>query len=164
MARTGSVAPSAADRELVVTRVFDAPRDLVWKVWSDPAHLVHWWGPRDFTTPSLAVDFRAGGGYRACIRSPEGRDYWMRGSYWEIEAPERLVFTFAWEEPEGQPGHETLVTVGLTEEGPKTRLTFYQALFESVGQRNAHQEGWAECLDLLEQYLRSLPGDGAANA
>jgi uncharacterized protein YndB with AHSA1/START domain len=164
MARPSSAAPATADRELVVTRVLDAPRDLVWKVWSEPAHLVHWWGLKDYTTHSLTVDFRAGGGYRSCIRSPEGRDHWMRGRYWEIEAPERMVFTFAWEEPEGQPGHETLVTVNLTAEGDKTRLTFYQTLFESVHQRDSHREGWAECLELLDRHLKKLVGGAAANA
>lgn len=149
------------DRELVITRVLDAPRRLVFKVWTQPEHLVRWWGPRDFTTPSCQMEARPGGTYRICIRSREGTAYWMRGVYREVVEPERLVFTFAWEDESGAPGHETLVTVTFAEAGDKTRLTFHQAVFETVADRDSHQEGWSECLDRLESYLAS-GGDAAA--
>jgi uncharacterized protein YndB with AHSA1/START domain len=111
-------------------------------------------GPaRDFTTPSCNMDVRPNGTYRICIRSPEGKDYWMQGVYRDIVEPERLVFTFAWEDEKGEPGHETLVTVTFAEHDGKTKLTFHQAIFESVEDRDSHQEGWSQCFDRLETYL-----------
>lgn len=142
-----------AERELVITRILDAPRSLVFKVWTNPEHLVHWWGPRDFTTPSCKMDVRPGGTYRILIRSPEGKDHWMQGVYREIVEPDRLVFTFAWEDEKGAPGWETLVTVTFTEHDGKTKLTFHQAIFESTDERDSHHEGWSECFDRLETYL-----------
>jgi uncharacterized protein YndB with AHSA1/START domain len=150
-----------ADRELVITRTFDAPRGLVFKVWAQSEHLVRWWGPRDFTTPSLKMDVRPGGTYRTCIRSPEGKEHWMQGVYREVVEPERLAMTFAWEDERGQPGHETLVTVTFADEGGKTRLTFRQAVFESVADRDSHQKGWSSFLDRLEWYLAAGAGDGS---
>ena len=145
-----------AELVLVITRVLDAPRSLVFKVWTKPEHMMRWLGPRDFTTTSCKMDFRPGGTYRACIRSPEGQDYWMRGVYREIVEPERIVFTFAWEDEKGEPGHETLVTVTFAEQDGKTKLTFHQAVFESIADRDSHREGWSECFDRLEAYLAEL--------
>lgn len=102
------------------------------------------------------MDFRPGGAYRTCLRSPEGKDYWVQGFYREIVEPERLVFTHAWENEDGQPKHETLVTVTFAEHGGKTKLTFHQAIFESVEGRNSHQLGWSECLDRLVEYLAKV--------
>jgi uncharacterized protein YndB with AHSA1/START domain len=145
-----------AERELVITRVLDAPRSLVFKVWTQPEHLVRWWGPKGFTAPTCELDLRPGGAWRACIRSPEGTDHWMQGVYREIVEPERLVFTFAWENDQGEPGHGTLVTVTFADEDGKTRLTFHQAVFETVESRDSHHGGWSECLDRLEDYLARL--------
>ena len=145
-----------AERELVITRVLAAPPSLVFKVWTEPSHLVRWWGPKGFTAPSCKMDLRPGGAWRACIRSPEGTDHWMQGSYREIVEPERLVFTFAWENDQGEPGHGTLVTVTFADEDGKTRLTFHQAVFESVESRDSHHGGWSECFDRLQDYLASL--------
>jgi uncharacterized protein YndB with AHSA1/START domain len=158
MAAKNSTAKASADRELTITRVFDAPRSLVFKVWTEPEHLVRWWGPRDWTTPSLKADIRPGGAYRICILSRKGEESWMRGVYREIVAPERLVFTFAWEDAAGKPGHETLVTVTFAEQNGKTKLTFHQAIFETVSSRDAHHEGWSECLDRLAAYLAKQGG------
>jgi uncharacterized protein YndB with AHSA1/START domain len=147
-----SAARQVADDELLITRVFDAPRSLVFKAWSSSEHQVHWLGPKDFTVEYCQIDFREGGAYRACIRSPEGIDYWMRGHYREIVAPERLVFTFSWEE-EGERGLETLVTATFVDEGGKTRMTFHQAPFRSLSERDGHTSGWSECFDRLAAYL-----------
>jgi uncharacterized protein YndB with AHSA1/START domain len=144
-----------AERELTITRVLEAPRGLVFKVWTQPEHLVRWWGPKDFTAPFCDIELRPGGAWRACIRSPEGTDLWMRGVYREVVAPERLVFTFAWEE-DGEPGHQTLVSVTFAEQGGKTLLIFHQAAFESVESRDYHHGGWSECFDRLEDYLAHL--------
>ena len=153
MAASASAAARPAERELVITRVFDAPRPLVFKAWTKPEHLVRWWGPQGFTTPSCTMDVRPGGAFRLCMRSPEGTDHWLRGVYREIVEPERLVCTWAWEDAEGKPGHETLLTVSFAEHGGKTKLTLHQAVFESVTARDSHQGGWTECLDRLAEYL-----------
>jgi uncharacterized protein YndB with AHSA1/START domain len=152
VARTGAATTSAA-LELVITRVFDAPPRLVFKAWTEPERLVRWWGPRGFTTPSCKVDVRPGGAFRLCMRSPEGTDHWLRGVYREVVEPERLVCTWAWEDAEGTPGHETLLTVSFAEQGARTKLTLHQAVFESVTARDAHQEGWTSGLDRLAEFL-----------
>lgn len=140
-------------RQLTITRVFDAPRSLVFQAWTRPEHFSRWLGPKDFMATFCQMDVRLGSTYRACIRSPEGTDHWMQGSYREIVEPERLVFTFAWEDEKGQPRHETIVTVIFTEQHGKTLLTFHQAVFESAEARDSHRSGWSECFDRLEAYL-----------
>jgi uncharacterized protein YndB with AHSA1/START domain len=148
-----ATATNATERhELVITRTFDAPRALVFRAWTKAEHMVRWLGPKNFTAPSCTMDFRPGGSYRACICAPDGKEYWMRGTYREIVEPERLVFTFSWEE-EGERGRETIVSVTFGEHGAKTRMTFRQAFFESVSERDSHNEGWSECFDRLAQYL-----------
>ncbi len=82
-----------SDRVLVITRVFDAPRDLVFKAWTEPERLMRWWGPKGFTTPFCKVDLRPGGVFHYCLRSPEGRDVWGKGVYREIVEPERIIYT-----------------------------------------------------------------------
>lgn len=77
----------------------------------------------------------------------------MQGVYHEIVEPERLVFTFAWEDEQGQPGHETIVTVTFAEQAGQTQMTFHQAIFTSVEARDSHRSGWSECFDRLESYL-----------
>jgi len=144
------------DRQLTITRVFDAPRSLVFKVWTQPEHFSRWLGPKDFTTIACQMNVQVGGIYRACIRSPEGNDHWMQGIYREIIEPERLVFTFAWEDENNQPKHKTLVSVTFEEQDNKTLMTFQQAIFESTESRNAHNTGWSECFDRLATYLTEL--------
>jgi uncharacterized protein YndB with AHSA1/START domain len=139
------------ERELVITRVFDAPRELVFKVWTEREHARHWWGPRDFVTTELEMDLTPGGAWRASMRSPEGKDYRQHGVFREIVSPERLVFTFIWDD---EPEHEMLVTAILTERGGKTEMTFRQSPFDSVESRDSHVEGWSECFDRLEAYLK----------
>jgi uncharacterized protein YndB with AHSA1/START domain len=152
MAATATATNAMAQHEVVITRTFDAPRALVFKAWSTPEHMVRWLGPKNFTAPHCTMDFRVGGAYRACICSPEGKEYWMLGIYREIVEPERIVFTFSWEE-EGERGRENLVTVTFAEQGDTTRMTFRQAFFDSIEQRDSHHEGWSECLDRLAQFL-----------
>lgn len=153
-----SAARRPADDELLVTREFAAPRGLVFEAWSAAEHQVEWLGPKDFTVESCQVDFRVGGQYRACIRSPEGKDYWMRGTYREIVPPERLVFTFAWEEP-GERGLETLVTIDFDAlAAGRTRMTFRQAPFQSLSERDGHTTGWTECFDRLEAFVARVAG------
>jgi uncharacterized protein YndB with AHSA1/START domain len=148
-----------SDRELIITRVFDAPRALVYKMWTDSEHLSHWSAPDGYTITHSEGDARPGGKWRACMRSPQGEDLWLGGTYREVVPNELLTFTHAWDAPDGNPGHETLVTVMLEDQGRrKTKMTFRQALFESVQQRDGHRGGWSECFDLLAVYLlRQLP-------
>ena len=139
--------------ELVITRVFDAPRSLVFKAWTEPDRAARWWGPQGFTTLHCAMDVRTGGAFRVCTRAPDGTEYWKQGVYREVAEPERLVFTFAWEDAEGKPGHETVVTVTFAEHGAKTRLTLHQAVFETVAARDSHQAGWTSTMERLAEYL-----------
>jgi len=142
-----------ADRVLLITRVFDAPRHLVFKAWTDPEHLMRWWGPHGFTTLSCTMDARPGGTWRLCMRSPEGDEHRQQGVYREVVEPERLVFTYAFEDATGKPGHETLVTVSFADHGGKTMLTVNQAVFETVAVRDDHVRGWGEALDHLAEYV-----------
>jgi len=142
-----------ADRALVIQRVFDAPRDLVWKAWTESAHAMNWWGPRDHPARHIEVDARVGGRWRICLRSTEnGRDLWQGGVFREVVAPERLVFTFAWDE-EGERGDENVVTLTFTEQGGKTLMTFRQAPFWSDDERDGHQGGWGSAFDRLDDLL-----------
>jgi uncharacterized protein YndB with AHSA1/START domain len=141
------------ERELVITRIFDAPRHLVFQAWTEPDRVARWWGPQGFVTTYCDMDIRPGGTFRVCMRSPEGIEYWKRGTYREVVAPERLVFTFAWENAEGKPGHQTLVTVTLAECGDKTELTLRQGVFDTVAARDDHGRGWTSTLQRFAEYL-----------
>lgn len=146
-----------AERDLVVTRVFDAPRELVFRMWTDPRHARHWWGPKHHPAVHLEMDVRVGGKWRNCLRSTEtGKDLWHNGVFREVVAPERLVFTFLWEE-EGERGLETLVTITFADEHGKTRMTLRQSPFQSIGERDGHGEGWNSSFDRLAERLSPGP-------
>src|SRR5271154_968197 len=117
---------TVGDRDLVITRVIDAPRPLVFRAWTDPDQIARWWGPKGYVTIDHDMDVRPGGAYRFRMRSPEGTDHRKRGVYREIVEPERVAFTFAWEEADGRLGNETLITVTFEDLGGKTRLTLRQ--------------------------------------
>jgi uncharacterized protein YndB with AHSA1/START domain len=149
-----SAATEAAEQELIITRLFDAPRELVFQCWTQAEHLQHWQGaPRGFTVTTQESDIRPGGSFRICMRSPEGVDSWLQGAYREIVPPERLVFTHVWLDAKGKPGKETLVTVTLAERDGKTELTLRQSGFGSVESRDGHKYGWTSALDVLTDYL-----------
>jgi len=153
MAATNSPVVEQAERVLVITRVFDAPRELVFKAWTDPSHAKCWWGPRDYPVTHLEMDVRPGGPWRGCLRSTEsGRELWQGGVFREVVAPERVVFTFAWDEA-GERGLETLVSVTFAEQDGKTRMTFRQAPFQSVAERDGHRGGWTSSFDRLDAHL-----------
>ena len=153
MAITTDAAALSADRELVITRIFEAPCRLVFKMWTEPEHLVRWWGPSGFTTISGRMDVRTGGVWSRSMRAPDGRVIRKHGVYREIVMPERLVFTYVTDDPVGNPGPETLVTVTFTDLGRKTRLTLHQGGFESVLAGEAHHAGWTSCLERLAEHL-----------
>jgi uncharacterized protein YndB with AHSA1/START domain len=139
--------------DLVITRVFDAPRELVWKAWTEPERIKQWSAPKDFTMPVAEGDLRPGGAWRSSMRQPDGTELWLGGVYREIVEPERLVFTHAWLDDKGKPGPETLVTVTLTEREGKTEMSFRQTGFDSVESRDGHAGGWNECFDKLDDLL-----------
>jgi uncharacterized protein YndB with AHSA1/START domain len=144
---------TSSDRELVITRTFAAPRDLVWKAWTEPDRLKKWSSPSGFTIPVSEGDLRPGGKWRACMVKDDGTELWLGGKYTEVVPPERLVFTHAWDDDEGKPGHETTVSVTLTERGGKTLMEFRQSGFDSGEARDGHAEGWGECFDKLDDLL-----------
>jgi len=146
------------DRKLVIRRVLNAPRSLVFAAWIDEKQAAQWWGPKGFTTVANEMDARVGGEWWRRMRSPEGAEHHSRGFYREIVAPERLVFTFSWE-PGGVAGHgpETLVTLTFADlDGDRTELTLRQEVFETASARDAHYRGWSGCLDRFAEYLAAL--------
>jgi uncharacterized protein YndB with AHSA1/START domain len=144
----------ALDQEFVISRVFNAPRELVFRMWTDPRHALHWWGPRDYPAVHMEMDPRPGGQWRHCLRSvADGRELWQHGVFTEVVPPQRLAFTFTWEE-DGERGLETLVTVTFEDENGKTRMTFRHAPFQSVAERDGHHGGWSSTFDRFDVYLR----------
>lgn len=146
--------------DLTIVRIFAAPRELVYKAFTDPEHTKHWMGPRGFAATHFEQDARPGGKWRACLHQTgdwQGRtfpDLWQGGVFKEIVPPERIVYTFAWEGQGGQPTRETLITTLFTELGnDRTQMNFHQAFFDSIGQRDGHNDGWSSSLDRLNDYL-----------
>ncbi len=146
-----------SDREIVMTREFDAPRDLVFEAHTSCEHLSQWWGPRGYEITSCEIDFRPGGRWRIVHRGPDGEEYAFRGEYREIVRPERIVWTF---EFEGFPGNVSVETMTLEEHDGKTTFTS-TSVFDTVEQRDAMLEsgmeaGAAETMDRLDEYLEVL--------
>ena len=142
--------PFASKAELVLTRAFNAPRELVFEAWTDPKHLAHWWGPRGFTTRILEMDVRPGGAWRYVMRGPDGNDYPFDGVYVEVIEPERLVFDGS---IHGSPEHRVWTEVAFTEHEGKTEVTVRQSYsFESDATRGA-PIGWNQQLDRLVEFL-----------
>jgi uncharacterized protein YndB with AHSA1/START domain len=137
---------------LRLSRSFAAPRERVFRAFTAPAQLAKWWGPKGFTVPACTIDLRAGGAWHTVMRSPEGKDHVVSGVYREIVPPERLVFTWGWEE-DGARGHETVVTIELHETPGGTRLELTHEGFETEDSRSRHSHGWSGCFDCLEQAL-----------
>jgi uncharacterized protein YndB with AHSA1/START domain len=134
--------------ELVLTRVFDAPRHMVFEAWTKAEHVSRWFAPRPLTIPSCEVDFRPGGTFRFVMRMPDGTEYPFDGAFREIVAPERIVFTGAIHD-----GNKTVTTITLAEHDGKTTLTMRQTYtFESEATRGAKQ-GWTMTLDQLAEHL-----------
>ena len=158
-ARAANLSPprgTPGDEALVLTRVFDAPPDTVFSLWSDPAHIAQWWQPDGYTTPVFEMNFRVGGAFRYCIVSAAGQEGWAQGEYRVIDAPHRIVMSFRWDS--GDPTHdrETLITVTFAPAGEgKTLMTFRQAPFDSDAARHSHGQGWSQVLDSFGRFLAS---------
>ena len=156
MAAKSNVAAAAEERVLEIERVFNAPRAVVWRAWTDPDQMARWLGPKGFTGEVEKMEPHPGGSYRFHLRGPDG-DHWAQGVNREVEAPERLVYTWAWADAKGKPTTpETLVTVTFAEhEGGRTRLTLRQEGFDSISARDGHRFGWNSAFDCLAEYLAS---------
>jgi uncharacterized protein YndB with AHSA1/START domain len=145
-----------SDREIEMTRLFDAPRQLVFDAFTNPAHVPHWFGPRGWSVPVCEIDLRQGGSWRYVLSGPEGEEMGMSGVYKEITPPERIVTTESFDD---YPG-ESLNTLTLTEEDGKTRYTV-TVLYADTETRDAvlasgMSEGAAETLERLAEHLEAL--------
>ncbi len=149
--KTEAKAPQ--ERVLVITRLLDAPRALVFKMWTEPEHVARWFGCAGSTVVSFTRALRPGGEWRLHMRKPDGGDFRVRGIYREIAPPDRLVFTWAHEDGDGILGHQTLVTVTFAARGPRTEMTLHHELFETTEARDQHRDGWTASLDRLAEYV-----------
>jgi uncharacterized protein YndB with AHSA1/START domain len=146
-----------SDREIVLTRSFEAPRALVYEAFSKPEHVGQWWGPAGATLPVCEMDFRPGGRWRFVSHESDGNDYAFRGEYREIVPPERIVWTF---EFEGMPGHVSVESIDFQERDGTTTITT-TTVFDSVEDRDGMlqsgmETGAAESYNRLEAYLKTL--------
>lgn len=147
---------TASGLDLVLTRTFDAPRELVWQAWTEIHHLERWICPRDFTVTFCEGELRAGGKWRTSMRAPDGREHICGGAYREILPPAKLVFTHAWEEENGAYGPQTMVTVTLEAKGRQTAMRFEQTGFSSLEFRDGHEDGWRGAFDNLADHLERI--------
>ena len=138
---------------LIIERIFNAPRDMVFNAWVDQEMMAGWSCPQGFTIPFGESDVRSGGKWRTCMVSPDGVKLWLGGVWKEIDPPKRLSFTHAWEDKNGNPQIESLVTVVFEDLGDKTKMIFQQTGFSSKASRDGHEDGWNECFDKLVSYL-----------
>lgn len=145
---------------LTMQRTFDAPRALLWMAWSRPEVMVQWMGPVEWPAFSVVSDFRVGGAWRVGLKSPEtGEELWQGGVYREIVEPERLVFTFKWDDSheDGAPV-DTVVAVELTETPDgRARMEFSHSGLQSERSLTGHRYGWNSSVDRLEAWLAANP-------
>lgn len=160
-------ASPASDREIVISRVFSAPRDLVWKAWIEPAHVAGWWGPRGFTTTVTESDLRPGGKWKYVMHGPDGKDYPAEGVFHEVVPGERIVTTDEFGEgmeellktplPKG-----IVITVTFDDVGAKTRLTL-RIVHRTPEDKAQHEAmgavtGWGSSFDCLDDHLADQAG------
>ncbi len=148
--------------ELVLTRVFKAPRGLVFAAWTEPTQVAQWWGPNGFTNPVCELDVRPGGAIRIHMRGPDGTVYPMTGVYQEIVEPERLVFTSAALDESGKPLFEVLNTVAFVEHDGTTKLTVRARVVKSTAGAAPYlagmEAGWTQSLERLGVHLAGTAG------
>ena len=148
---------ATAAREIVMTRLFDAPRELVFKAWTDPKQVDQWWGPNGFRNETIEMDFRPGGMWRYVMHGPDGTDYDNRIVYHEVVAPQRLVYTHGRDMDNDPAAFE--VTVTFEVQGNKTLLTM-RSLFATIEQHEATVafgavEGGKQTLARLAEYINN---------
>jgi uncharacterized protein YndB with AHSA1/START domain len=154
-------------KEVFITRTFNAPRELVFEAWTDPAHLQKWFAPDGCTIHFKSIDVLEGRMFHSCIHTPDGYDCWCKGKYLEIIRPERIVFTMAVADEIGNlispvvagmdPDwpEETTVTITLVEQDGKTTLTLQQTVSETLAKKTGAYPSWLQMFDILEQQLKN---------
>ena len=151
------VIESAVDREIVLTRVFDAPREMVWEAWTDPKQLVLWWGPRGFSTTVLEMDVRTGGGWRMVMHGPDGTDYPNKSVFTDVVPYERLCYRLSGGK-RGGPAAQFEMTATFEDDGEKTLVTM-RMVFASAEARDQNVreygsiEGGKQTLKRLAEHL-----------
>ncbi len=152
---------SLADSTTVrVERTFDAPAEDVFDAWTNPEVLKRWWAVTAAgRTPVADVDLRVGGAYRLSMEDPDaGTVHTVRGEYSEVRRPERLVYSWCWEEAEGRTGHVSTVTVEFLGDGQRTTVVLEHSGLESPESRERHGHGWQACLEMLERRIFAAAG------
>jgi uncharacterized protein YndB with AHSA1/START domain len=160
-------AANPMERTVVITRIFDAPRHLMFKMWTDPVHLAQWWGPSGFTNPVCEIDARPGGAIRIVMRAPDGVEHGMKGVFREVVEPEGLAFTNIAVDQAGNHMLEGFTTVTFVEQGSKTRLTVETSIAglvpEAVQMLKGMEEGWSQSLVRLAALVASAQSAGSFN-
>ena len=154
---------------MVVTRVFDAPRELVWKAWTDPKYVMQWWGPKDFTAPFCKMDFRVGGKYLICTRTPDGQEFWHGGEYHEIVPHEKIISSMYFSDSEGnkvepaqlgieheaiEGAHDVILFEDLG--NGQTKLTFIGNEPMESATNSGQLEGMNQVLDKVAEVVTKL--------
>jgi uncharacterized protein YndB with AHSA1/START domain len=138
---------------LYLRRVLRVPPAAVFRALSEPRELARWWGPDGFTIPSVESDLRPGGRYRIAMQPPEGELFYLAGKFLEVDPPQRLSYTFRWEDPDPED-QETVVKLSLRDVGgTSTELVMTQGDFATERRRALHDEGWTQALDKLDALL-----------
>ena len=170
MAANSKETTAPSDLEFVITRVFDAPRELIWKAWTERERLMQWFGPTGFTMPTAKLDFRPGGVFHYCLRSPDGKAMWGKFVYREIVAPERIILVNSFSDEEGNLTRhprsptwplEMLSTTTFAEHVGRTTMTVQWAPLNAIEAERktfdtSHedmQKGWTGTLDQLAEHL-----------
>ncbi|MGA2454824.1 MAG: SRPBCC domain-containing protein [Solirubrobacteraceae bacterium] len=137
---------------LRLERTYDAPPEDVFDAWTNPEVLRRWWVANPaWRTPVADVDLRVGGAYRLSMEDPDaGKFHTVRGEYREVRRPERLVYSWCWEEDDGRTGHVSTVQVDFLDEGERTTVVLEHTDLPSPESRDGHSEGWQTCLEMLE--------------
>jgi len=146
------VEAQAPGLKLRLERVYAARPDAVFAACVDPDRLATWWGPSGFTSPSIELDVRVGGGYRIAMQPPEGELFHLRGDFREVDPPRKLAYTFVWEPPDPDD-RETTVTLSFVETAEGTHLVVEQEAFATEARYELHRNGWTEALERLEVAL-----------
>jgi uncharacterized protein YndB with AHSA1/START domain len=142
-----------SDKELRIERLIAALPDRVFQYWTDPKLFMSWWGPEGMTSAAQTLEVRPGGTWRTTMSAPDGKNMTVGGVYRTVEAPHRLVFTWAWEDEKGARGFETEVTVTFAAAPGGTKLVILQKEFESIEARDQHGWGWNSTLDKLTRVI-----------
>jgi uncharacterized protein YndB with AHSA1/START domain len=154
---------------MVINRVFDAPRALVWEAWTNPKYVMQWWGPKGFTSPFCKMDFRVGGKFLCCMKTPDGQEFWNGGEYHEIVPHEKIVYSMYFSDAKGnkvEPEHYGIEHEAI--EGAHDVVTFEdfgngQTKLTLIGNESMESaktsgqvEGWVQTLDKVAAVVAGL--------